>query len=77
METSVQNTIKKDDPFGLNQYLPKDETSHGWYGCFAIRMSEDRRKWVCFESSDYKYTGIIDDFGNVVPISSIINLRGY
>lgn len=61
----------------MSAYLPKDEISAaGWYGAFASRKASDRRFWYCTDS-DYSWTGIVDDFGNMVAVSTYTNNRGY
>lgn len=54
-----------------------DETIFGNYGSVAFRTEENRSEWTCYDSSDYRYMGIVDDFGKLVSISSFENIRGY
>lgn len=56
--------------------LPYESTETGSYGCFAIRKAP-YDLWTCYLSSDYKFYGVTDDFGDIVPVSSYENLRGY
>jgi hypothetical protein len=53
------------------------EIAEGRYGSFAIRSETQRHFWSCFESSDYHYMAVTDDFGNLVQVGSATNLRGY
>lgn len=56
-------------------YTP--EMTEGVYGSFAIHFPERWPLWSCYESSDYHYYGVTDDFGNIVSVSEIRNMRGY
>ncbi len=48
------------------------------YGSFCVRHSNWHHGfWSCYESSDYHYLAVVDDFGNLVGVSSYRNLRGY
>jgi hypothetical protein len=49
----------------------------GWYGSFAFRLPDRRWLWKCYDSSDYSYYAVVDDFGDLVPVSQFTNLRGY
>lgn len=53
------------------------ETVDGMYGSYAYRREAGKPFWVCQESSDYRYVAVVDDFGQLVPVSHIENLRGY
>jgi len=53
------------------------EIVHGSYGSFAIRCEPHSPVWSCYESCDYHYFAVTDDFGNLVPVSAIENIRGY
>lgn len=55
----------------------KDETVDGNYGSFAFRTDANRSVWKCFDSSDYTYKGIVDDFGRIVRVGPLKNMRGY
>jgi hypothetical protein len=49
----------------------------GIYGSMHYRKAPDRRFWKCYESSDYSYTAVMDDFGDLIPVGPITNMRGY
>lgn len=53
-----------------------NEIYSGNYGSMHIRM-EDRRLWQCYESSDYEFIGVTDEFGNIIQVGSSKNVRGY
>lgn len=55
--------------------MPKPEMVDGSYGGMAVR-AEDRRFWTVYDS-DYQWTAVTDDFGDLICVSSYINLRGY
>lgn len=46
----------------------------GYYGGLALR--ETGPIWDCFDS-DYSWYAVVDDYGNLVPVSSFKNIRGY
>jgi hypothetical protein len=52
-----------------------DEYVDGFYGGFAIRK-EDRRFWYTMDS-DYTWTSVVDDFGNLTAVSTFVSSRGY
>ncbi len=47
----------------------------GCYGAIWYR-STDRRYWEC-DNSDYYWRSVVDDFGNLIPVTEYINQRGY
>lgn len=47
----------------------------GWYGGLASRQCGES-SWFCCDS-DYSWRGVTDDYGNIVPITSFTNDRGY
>lgn len=55
-----------------------DEFTTGNYGSMACR-AEKRHVWTCFDSSDYIWVGVVDDYGNIVrmPGTGYTNVRGY
>jgi len=61
----------------MNNGEMQSEVIFGSYGSMAIRDIVQRQFWSCYESSDYHYMAVTDDFGNLVPIGTITNLRGY
>lgn len=52
------------------------ETTDGLYGAYAFRSRADHRFWNC-RDCDYAWTAVVDDFGNLVCVSTYENLRGY
>jgi hypothetical protein len=53
------------------------EMVEGRYGSFAYRVCATRPLWSCYESSDYHYYAVTDDFGNLVQIGSAKKFRDY
>ncbi len=53
------------------------ETINGAYGSYGFRCYQDYRFWKCQWSSDYAYNAVVDDFGILVPVGEIKNIRGY
>lgn len=53
------------------------EMVEGWYGSFAYRVWPGRPLWSCYQSSDYHYYAVTDDFGNLVPIGPSHRFRDY
>lgn len=55
-----------------------DEMIGGNYGGLAARNEGNRSSWYCTDS-DYVWTGVVDDFGNIVllPGTDYINMRSY
>ncbi|QVD49234.1 hypothetical protein LUCX_164 [Xanthomonas phage vB_XciM_LucasX] len=55
-----------------------DESTEGNYGSFAVRQKTNRNQWDCYDSSDYKYVGVVDDFGVVTMLpGTLVNMREY
>lgn len=53
------------------------EVVDGNYGSFAFRVKAGRPQWTCYESSDYRYTAVTDDYGYLTQVDQARNLRGY
>lgn len=51
---------------------------YGWssYGFQWIRDPDNRNVWIC-DDPDYRWKAVTDDFGNLIPITNYINMRGY
>lgn len=48
----------------------------GWYGGMAQRDSINRHIWHCWDA-DYSWDAVVDDFGNLYPITDYVSSRDY
>lgn len=64
------------NPMVPDHWFPKDETVSGFYGGFGIRQSPCRHFWNCGDS-DYRWHAIVDDFGDLVPVTFYTCIQVY
>ncbi len=54
----------------------QDEIGFSFFGNHWMRDPDNRNIWICDDDS-YRWKAVVDDFGNLVPITNLINMRGY